>query len=523
MQTFVKVISRRIHITMTAIVLAFLLFFGLSETISYSVNKNRTQEFASALLERGTLVMNEIKSIESKGDAFELYPPCSPPFLRSLRTTLWSYSLIKDIGWVQDNMMMCTAMWDRVDPPLTMNLYQKKMTLGQSTWILNAALNENITGDIVTYKNYAIILSPFIFTQFVSHALSQNLSAIIENRSRTAAFFQIGNNTQQLESSQQHPSAFWGFISWRTCAKDYDICVTTGGKPDGLLYESRAMMVVLVITSVTVGLLISIIISLYLDKKRSLSARLLDAITKNKLHLVYQPIYNLKTNAIIGVEALLRWKDPDIGFISPDVFIPIAEKQGMMESLTQLVTRKAIQETQELALDNALFISINISSLDLCSPTYLPFLQNITRETRFPAERLILEITERQGANTNALKEMVEKFKQAGFNIALDDFGTGYSNLNWLSHLSIDEIKIDKSITDSIATESLNKVLLPNLISLLKNMHPKVVFEGIEKKEQVDYLIQNFPDALGQGWFFSKACELPDLKRMISAPLHSSS
>lgn len=520
MQTFIRVIYRRLPITLvtTAVTLAVVMI--LAEASFYSASKQRMQAFSEALTNRSDVLFNEINTVKLKSQSFELYTPCSPAFLRRLRLNLWSFTLIKDIGWVQNNTMICTALWDKLSPPLAINLYNQKIQLKNSTWIINASIDENIYGNLVLFGNYVIVLSPHVFSNFQDNKTPHQLSFIISNKSQNHDIIKYGGELKRLESEKQNINSL-SFITWRTCSQQYDFCVTSGGKPDSIQDAGAVLISSLFFISIFIGLLISLCINLYIDKKRSLEKRLLDAINKNKLHLVYQPIYHLKKNKIIGVEALLRWKDPDIGFISPDIFIPLAEAKGMMAQITQLVTRKAIHDTGDLVKKHNLYISINISSHDLSSPDYLLFLQHAIADAQFPASNLILEITERQGANTNSLKEMVERFKLSGFNIAIDDFGTGYSNLNWLSHLSIDEIKIDKSITDSIETDSLNKVLLPNLINLLKDMHPTVVFEGIEKQEQVDYLLAHFPNALGQGWFFSKALELSEIQRKLSLESHA--
>lgn len=515
MQTLLRVIYRRLPITLATTAVTLAIVMTLAEAWFYSASKQHVQAFSEALTNRSNTLFNEISTVKHKSQSFELYTPCSAAFLRRLRLSLWSFTLIKDIGWMRNNTMICTALWDELSPPLVINLYNQKIKLKDSTWVINAGIDENIYGDLVLFGNYAIVLSPYVFRSFKDDTDRHQLSFIISNKNQQHNIITYGRDVNKLEGDKQNTSNL-RFLVWKTCSQQYDFCVIAGGKPDSIVNASAVLLSSLIFISIFIGLLISLSINLYIDKKRSLEKRLLDAINKDRLHLVYQPIYHLKKNKIIGIEALLRWKDPDIGFISPDIFIPLAEAKGLMTQITQLVTRKAIHDTGELVRKHNLYISINISSHDLCSTDYLLFLQHAITDAQFPASNLVLEITERQGANTNSLKEMVERFKLSGVNIAIDDFGTGYSNLNWLSHLSIDEIKIDKSITDSIETDSLNKVLLPNLISLLKNMHPTVVFEGIEKQAQVDYLLAHFPNALGQGWFFSKARELPEIQEMFS-------
>ncbi|KAB1477130.1 EAL domain-containing protein, partial [Cronobacter sakazakii] len=114
------------------------------------------------------------------------------------------------------------------------------------------------------------------------------------------------------------------------------------------------------------------------------------------------------------------------------------------------------------------------------------------------------------------MEAAISLFKQHGFLIALDDFGTGYSTISWLSRLPIDEVKVDKSITDAIGTPTLNKTLLVNLIEMLKAMPQQVVFEGLEQRLQVDYLQDNFPGCYGQGWWFSRPIDNQALRLLLT-------
>ncbi len=128
---------------------------------------------------------------------------------------------------------------------------------------------------------------------------------------------------------------------------------------------------------------------------------------------------------------------------------------------------------------------------------------------------LMLEITERQSASIEEIKQSVEFYQSQGILFALDDFGTGYSNLSWLSLIDVDEIKIDKSLTDSIGTESINKHILPGLIGMFRNMPRIVVFEGVENELQYLFLKENLPECCAQGWYFSRAVALTGITALL--------
>ncbi|MCH4716499.1 EAL domain-containing protein, partial [Escherichia coli] len=127
----------------------------------------------------------------------------------------------------------------------------------------------------------------------------------------------------------------------------------------------------------------------------------------------------------------------------------------------------------------------------------------------------LLEITERQGGDFEEMKEHIDFYKKHGVRFAIDDFGTGYSNLNLITALDVDEIKIDKSLTDAIGTESLSYNLLPGLYEMFRNISDKIVFEGVETQEQVNYLKKFWPQSSAQGWYYSRALTLAEATELI--------
>ncbi|HCI6278689.1 TPA: EAL domain-containing protein, partial [Klebsiella pneumoniae] len=126
-----------------------------------------------------------------------------------------------------------------------------------------------------------------------------------------------------------------------------------------------------------------------------------------------------------------------------------------------------------------------------------------------------LELTERRSDIISLINESLAKLRVLGYKIALDDFGTGYSNLNWLSKLEVDKIKIDKFITNLICTDSINANVLNKIVSILGETHNEIIFEGIETEGQLSYLVANFPDAYVQGYFYAKPMNIEELKKYL--------
>ncbi|ENT6814899.1 EAL domain-containing protein [Enterobacter kobei] len=271
----------------------------------------------------------------------------------------------------------------------------------------------------------------------------------------------------------------------------------------------------LLASSLISGIMIYIIIMNRSQFNSSLPVRFVKALRGEGLSLVYQPIYRINGENICGFEVLLRWKDEILGHIGPDVFIPISERQGLQEEVSLYVLIHAIKEFIHIAIQNKIFLSLNINANDLNSGKFRETLVALVSEYTIPSGTVLLEITERQGGDFKIMSSHIKEYKNHGISFAIDDFGTGYSNLNLVKALDVDEIKIDKSLTDAIGTESLSYNLLPGLYEMFRNISDKIVFEGVETLEQVNYLKKFWPQSCAQGWFYSRALPLEEAAELI--------
>lgn len=236
------------------------------------------------------------------------------------------------------------------------------------------------------------------------------------------------------------------------------------------------------------------------------------ALQKNEFYLLFQPQYDLKKKTIIGAESLIRWDNENIGFTSPNEFIPIAEESLDIISIGEFVFEescKAFISIQEagLKLDN---ISVNVSTLQF-SDTLLDIFLNILDKYNLVTSNIEIEITERYFMN-NVDKglELLNSFKNKGFNISIDDFGTGYSSMNYLSKMPLYAIKIDKSFIDDITTSIRSKKIVKSIILIANELGYKTIAEGIENIEQ-EKLLQKLGCDIGQGYYFSKPITINEI------------
>lgn len=232
-----------------------------------------------------------------------------------------------------------------------------------------------------------------------------------------------------------------------------------------------------------------------------------NALANHELSLNYQPVIDLKDGSLCGFEALMRWKHPERGFVSPNIFIPAAEESGLIVEASQWALRESCQALKRIGGRTGhddLFMSVNFSSRDFASEDFVETIYATVSATDVPLHRIHLEITERllmdQPDNARHTLEMCSK---AGLGISIDDFGTGYSSLSYLHYYPIDTLKIDRSFIADMLKKKSSLALVKSVIGLAKNLKLKVIAEGVEQKEEATTL-KTLGCDMAQGYYFAK-------------------
>ncbi len=249
-------------------------------------------------------------------------------------------------------------------------------------------------------------------------------------------------------------------------------------------------------------------------RKTAVSDVLRTAIENESVYLVFQPQVHASSGKPQSIEALMRIKDPVLGFLSPVEFIPLAEETRLIIPLGYWAIRKSIEmdlqmQTQGLVLNN---ISVNVSEIQLRETDFVSTVKGIIDEYNYDASRLHLEITESILLNNIDDKIAIfEDLHSIGVKIELDDFGTGYSSLNYVRMIPLDVLKIDKCFTDEIGISSEKEGLIDLIIRLARMFNADIVAEGVETKEQVEFFKKK-GDIILQGYYYSKPVEANDLQ-----------
>lgn len=232
--------------------------------------------------------------------------------------------------------------------------------------------------------------------------------------------------------------------------------------------------------------------------------------------LYYQPQIDILTGRIIGTEALVRWNHPTLGLVPPAKFIPIAEETGLIVPLGEWVLRTACIQHQIWKEKGyaPMSVSVNLSSRQFSKQNLVKTITEILLETNIDPQYLELEITESMTMNVEVAIEVLGRLKELGIQICIDDFGTGYSNLYYLKLFSIDRLKIDQSFVRDIMTDSNDADIVATIIAMAHNLGIDVIAEGVETKEQLDFLrSQNCHEV--QGFYYHPPLPVEQIEQLL--------
>lgn len=242
-----------------------------------------------------------------------------------------------------------------------------------------------------------------------------------------------------------------------------------------------------------------------LTRRRSLYQHLVNAVHQDRITPYYQPIICAHSNRVIGAEILARWEHPEIGFVPPDIFIPVAEKTNTIGLMTENLLKRVLADCQrpDCVLPDGFTFNVNISHAHLVAEDFNAFTSEFAARFKRLHLHLTFEFTENEQINFNDdILNKIKVVRDSGIAISLDDFGTGFSNLSWIASLSPDSIKIDRMFINQISPDA-STPLINCVIDMARQMGIQTVAEGVEHDYQVAWLQENEIDFF-QGYFYSK-------------------
>ncbi|MEE4295163.1 MAG: EAL domain-containing protein [Wenzhouxiangella sp.] len=240
----------------------------------------------------------------------------------------------------------------------------------------------------------------------------------------------------------------------------------------------------------------------YLNRQLSLEAALRSAMESGRVHAVFQPIVDLRSGRCTGAEVLGRWTEKNGDAISPEIFVPLAEKAGLGTKLTLTILEDLLRHLASCPDDDQQVYHLNLTEQDLALPEFSRRLRESLDRYNIAPERVALEITERALLDCDRIRQRVAELRQRGHGIAIDDFGTGFSSLSYLQKFQLDTLKIDKTFVDSLETESVTSSVIRPIIEMGLALNLEIIAEGIESIDQIKWLTDHGVK-YGQGYWYS--------------------
>ncbi|MCM2472991.1 EAL domain-containing protein [Rhizobium sp. CG5] len=341
---------------------------------------------------------------------------------------------------------------------------------------------------------FAIIL-PLIFERVGAERIGQMIKDVL------SAPYDLGDRNVRL-------SASLGFSIYPFAGADFDELMKSA---ETALYRSKRRGR----GQITVY---SREIAQEMKRATQIEQALRNAIIADAVDVHFQPIVQLQDGRVVGFEALARWVDPDLGSVSPAVFVPLAEERGFIDTLSETLLRKAAEAT--LAWPRELFLSFNLSSAQLMDPSTTANILAILNGVGFDPRRLELEITETAVmTSAETASRIISELRAAGVRISLDDFGTGQSSLGRLRDFAFDKVKIDRAFVSAITKDRASEHIIKAIVTLCDGLELEVVAEGIETAAEAEKL-KALGCGMGQGYFYGKPVDAAATLRYLANHYH---
>lgn len=512
MQTAQRIISgyRRKRILVCALMAMAVLMGTLA--VRFILERNLNQDKIAAFTAHAAQSLDKLLlPLELKrSDVIPLVgQPCaSAHFL--LRKQAASLQTVRSIGLIKDGILYCSSIFGYRDVPI--NQLQPALPSTKPLLLLSTdqSLLKNTPVMIFWYptttdgqSGIIEIINIGLLTNFTLEPVSPLITGaslsvgqqnLIYGKSVTDILPEADDEERYHQSSDHFP---------------FTITVTSPGAAQLALHYLPSQLPLALMLSLLVGY----VAWLATANRMSFSWEINLGLAAREFELFCQPLLDADSNKCIGVEILLRWNNPRQGWISPEVFIPIAEEHNLIAPLTRYVMAETQRQLGLFPADSKFEIGINVAPSHLRHGVLLKDLNQYWFNTH-PVQQLTIELTERD-ALQDVDYRMVRELRRKGVKIAIDDFGTGNSSLSWLERLHPDVLKIDKSFTTAIGTDAVNSTVTDMIISLGQRLHIELVAEGVENPRQAQHLRQRGVHVL-QGFLYAKPMPIKEFPRWLA-------
>ncbi|CAB3787135.1 EAL domain-containing protein [Paraburkholderia caffeinilytica] len=484
------------------------------------------QQFAAKAVMRTELVTYQafaaIADMEARPGGL-----CSPVQIAQFAHVIFNYRYVQDAGAYGGGEYLCSPLSGDVRAQhLTMPPPDWRSKDGYQLWYRQKNPVSDERQDIQIGRNGKYVsIDPQSYVDLIDPA--QRPIAAINVETNTILALSSGADGDDMLSAWKLAGHVnneqWHYAVARSASRPLGVVVKS--PRSSLVGHWLGLLVMWLSIGVVVGGVLGWIAFRQISRQLSFPATLEWAIVRKKIDVFFQPIVRLTSGECVGVEALVRWNLNGRN-ISPEIFVAVAEQNGLIQPLTDLVLDKTLDDLSTLLRSRpSFYVSINVSSEDLRTRRFLNVLTARLRETGIRPAQIRIEATERSFMDADATRQTIAAFRDAGHPVYIDDFGTGYSSLSYLQTFTIDVLKIDKSFIDTIGQDAASSIVAPHIIAMAHELGVEIVAEGVERDVQVEYLVERGVQ-YGQGWLFAKAMRVDELvlwlneRRTVLQPIH---
>lgn len=486
-----------------AILLPIILSIWLAQREAHKQFIAEQETYASRVLIRTEQVMNQAKGALKQMDGLTA-PGCSPAHLQEMRRLSYSWRYIQEVLYLDGLTAKCSSL-ESNGIPFTFPKPDRIIPSGYRAWYTQ----QNDVG-IRRYMaafasdHHMVIIDPMSFIDVIpfTHATTQ-VALLSTHNNRVLASSAELNKQAWTRIRQGNLESLTDNNTVYTVRQypDLQVAIMTWSSSLPLSERLRHQLIIWMPIGVLMSLLASWLIIRVLRRLQSPRQQVLDALNNAEISVNYQPIVSLADGKVVGCESLARWKQADGTYLSPDIFIPLAEETGLITQLTENVVKMVFRDLGKwLHMHPELHVSINLSVADFQSVMLQTLLHQQLRVWQVQPQQIALELTERGFADPKTTLPAIAAYRRAGHAVYIDDFGTGYSSLRYLQDLEVDTLKLDKSFVDTLEYAQVT----PYIIEMAKTLRLNVVAEGIETPSQEAWLREHGVQ-FGQGWLYSKA------------------
>lgn len=471
-------------------------------------------ELARSLAMRTEQIVLNARSLLSSLDAIEV-ERCGPAHINAMQAAAMRYPWIKSIGyWRADERLCATGLSEgtALKPPRADRIYESGLV---AWWPSKETEVAGVQLFLMRFGSHDVAMDPRFF---VDVGLTQRQSAGLWMEGLRLA---ANPWDAELPAPEDVPMGVQmnasrdAIHSHFASGKIVPIDVVVTEPADAVWRRQEQLITTAALVGGALGIVWFLVVGFLSRKQLSLRGEFRDAIAAGEVEAYYQPIIDLRTGKCVGAEALARWLRDDGSVVSPELFIPEAERDGLLPDVTLAVVDATLRGLRRLLkVRPELQININLCSEDLQRADFGDELARRLSASSVASASFKLEITERALINDELARKHIRSFRERGHEVAIDDFGTGYSSLAYLETFEIDTLKIDKTFVDAIGADAVTSHVISHIIDMAKSLNLNIVAEGIELEAQAKWLSAQGVQ-YGQGYLYSEPLSVREFRRFV--------